>query len=114
SLAALRELIGPDAATDSAIARGAEWLGSRFAVEANPGKASGFSHVHWLSGACRAGTLLHQSRFGMHDWYVEGSAFLLSAQQADGAWRLEQGPFMRGEKNDVIDTCLAVLFLLRD
>jgi hypothetical protein len=114
SLAALLELIGPDAASDAAIARGTAWLGSHFAVEANPGKASGFSHVHWLSGTCRAGTLLHQSRFGTHDWYAEGSAFLLSAQQADGAWRLEQGPFMRGEKNDVIDTCLAVLFLLRD
>jgi len=114
SLAALRELIGPDGSTDAAIDRGLAWLGSHFSVEANPAKSSGFSHIHWLSSAGRAGTLLHQSRFGTHDWYAEGAAFLLSTQQADGAWRLEQGPFMKGEKNDVIDTCLAVLFLLRD
>jgi hypothetical protein len=114
SLAALLELIGPDPATDAAIARGVAWLASHFSVDANPAKSPGFSRVHWLYGAGRAGTLLHQDRFGTHDWYAEGSAFLLSAQQADGAWKLEQGPFMNAEKNDVIDTCLAVLFLLRD
>lgn len=114
SLAALRELMGPDPATDAAIARGSSWLGSRFGVDANPGKEAGFSHVHWLSALGRAGTLLRQDRFGSHDWYAEGSAFLLSTQQADGSWRLEQGKFMNNEKNDIVDTCLAVLFLLRE
>jgi len=114
SVAALRELIGPDPASDAAIARGLAWLGSHFAVEANPGKAAGFSHVHWISAAGRAGALAQQSRFGAHDWYAEGSAFLLSKQLQDGSWRLEHGKFMNSEKNDVIDTCLAVLFLLRD
>jgi hypothetical protein len=114
SLAALLELIGPDAASDAAIGRGAAWLGTHFGTAANPGKAPGFAHAHWLSGLARAGTLLHRDRFGAHDWYAEGSAFLLSSQQADGAWRLEQGKFMGTEKNDVIDTCLALLFLLRE
>jgi len=114
SLAALRELIGPDPSSDAALSRGSSWLGEHFAVDSNPGKAAGFSHAHWLSAAGRAGTLLRQDRFGVHDWFAEGSAFLLSKQQPDGAWRLEQGTFMHAEKNDVIDTCLAVLFLLRD
>jgi len=114
SLAALRELIGPDPEVDAALRRGVDWLGSHFALDSNPGKAAGFSHVHWLSALGRAGTLLRQERFGTHDWQAEGSAYLLSTQQADGAWRLEQGRFMASEKNDVIDTCLAVLFLLPD
>ena len=114
SLAALRALLGPDPSSDAAIARGTSWLASHFGVDATPGKAAGFSHVHWLSAAGRAGTLLRQDRFGAHDWFAEGSAFLLQTQQPDGAWRLEQGKFMHGEKNDVIDTCLAVLFLMRD
>jgi hypothetical protein len=114
ALAALQELLGPDAASDAAIRRGADWLGSRFATAANPGKAPGFAHAHWLSSLGRAGSLLRRERFGAHDWYAEGSAFLLSTQQADGAWRLEQGKFMGSEKNDVIDTCLAILFLRRE
>lgn len=114
SLAALRELLGPDAEIDAAVRRGSEWLGSRFAATVNPGKAPGFSHAHWLSAVGKAGTLLKHERFGGHDWFAEGSAFLLSAQQPDGSWTLEHGKFMGSEKNDIIDTCLAVLFLLRD
>jgi hypothetical protein len=114
TVAALRELTGPDSSCDAAIARGTSWMSSHFSVETNPGKAVGFSHMHWLAATGRAGRLLRQERFGTHDWYAEGSAFLLSTQQPDGAWRLEQGRFMNAERNDVIDTCLAVLFLLRD
>jgi hypothetical protein len=114
SLAALLELAGPDAASDAAIRRGVDWLGSHFGVTANPGKAVGFAHVHWLSAMGRAATLLRQEQIGAHDWYAEGSLFLLAAQRPDGAWALEQGKFMGSEKNDVIDTCLAVLFLLRE
>lgn len=114
SLAALQELIGPDAASDASIRRGIDWLGIHFETAANPGKRSGFSHIHWLSVVSRAGTLLKRDRFGPHDWFAEGSAFLLSSQQPDGAWRVElPNLFMAHEKNDVIDTCLAVLFLRR-
>lgn len=114
SLAALRELMGPDPASDAAIARGISWLSAHFRIDCNPGKAPGFSQMHWLSALGRAGTLLGQDRIGSHDGHAEGVAFLLSAQQADGSWRFEQGKFMNAEKNDLIDTCLAVLFLRRD
>lgn len=114
SLAALRELVGPEPAADLAMHRGTAWLEAHFSVGANPGKAAGFSHVHWLAAIGHAGELLRQERFGTHDWYSEGSAFLLSRQKRDGSWALEQGKFMGNEKNEIIDTCLAVLFLLRD
>ena len=114
SLAGLRELMGPDPSSEAAIARGTSWLAAHFTVETNPGKAAGFSHAHWLAAAGRAGTLLRQARYGDHDWYAEGSAFCSPPSGPTGAWRLEQGKFMNSEKNDVIDTCLALLFLLRD
>lgn len=112
ALAALREMIGPDAAADQAIRRGQAWLGGNFSADANPGKAAGFSHVHWLAGASRAASLLGVDRFGTHDWYAEGARFLLSRQKPSGEWNVE-GDFMKAEKNDIVDTCLAILFLTR-
>jgi len=103
SLAALQELIGR-IPQRRAIARGSSWLASHFAVDANPGKAAGFSHMHWLSAAvgrhaAEAGALRRPRLV------PEGSASCFSTQKSDGAWRLEQGKFMNSEKNDVIDTC---------
>lgn len=112
SLAALRTLLGPESATDSALQRGLGWLGENFAVDRNPKKAAGFSHSHWLLAAERAGLLLGTHKFGSHDWYAAGSAFLLSRQGAGGEWALE-GAFMKEEKYGIVDTCLAILFLAR-
>jgi len=112
SLAALGQLLGPDADAGAAIDRGSAWLAENFATAANPRKAAGFAHVHWLVAAERAGLLLGREAFGTHPWYSLGSAFLLSRQGADGEWALE-GDFMKGERNTVVDTCLAILFLTR-
>jgi hypothetical protein len=113
SLAALRSMLDPDPAADAALERGLAWLGANFATGINPKKAAGFSHVHWLAAAGRAGILLGAGRFGAHDWYAEGSGFLLAQQKPTGEWRIEEGDFMKVEKNDVLDTCLAILFLTR-
>jgi hypothetical protein len=113
SLAALRGLRGDDAASDKAIRRGQDWLGANFAVDRNPRKAPGFTHLHWLLAAARAGSLLSTERFGAREWYAEGADFLLQAQHPSGEWTVEQGEFMAREKNDVLDTCLAILFLKR-
>ena len=44
-----------------------------------------------------------------------GSAeFLLGSQHPTGQWTAEQGEFMASEKMDVLDTCLAILFLRRE
>jgi hypothetical protein len=110
SLAALRRMLGPDRTADGSMERGVAWLASNFQAEVNPKKSAGFSHVHWLAAAGRAGVLLDREVFGLHAWRAEGARFLLDRQRATGEWGLE-GDFMKNEKNDVVDTCLAILFL---
>ena len=113
SLAALREMREDDGRSDGAIRRGLEWLGANFTADRTPGKDPGFLPVHWLAMAGRAGQILATDRFGSHDWYAEGAAFLLQAQRSTGEWAVESGEFLGPEKTDVLDTCLAILFLRR-
>jgi len=110
SLAAIRDL-QKDPRSDDAIRRGLQWLGGNFAVDRNPRKDPGFVHLHWLVTAARAGVVLGTERFGAHDWYAEGAEFLMGSQRPTGQWTVEQGDFMKAERNDVLDTCLAILFL---
>jgi hypothetical protein len=115
AVAALAAIQGfqEDARVDAALRRGLDWLGANFTVDRNPRKDPGFVHLHWLVTAARAGTILEAGHFGAHDWYAEGADFLLQAQRQSGEWAVEQGDFMKGERNDVLDTCLAILFLRR-
>ena len=53
-------------------------------------------------------------RFGSHEWYAEGAEYLLRTQHPTGEWAVEQGEFMAKERTDVLDTCLAILFLKRE
>jgi len=112
ALAAIREIRGGEG--EAAIRRGVEWLGANFAVDHTPRKAPGFLPLHWLERAGRAGALLAVEHFGAHEWYAEGAEFLLGSQHPGGEWKGEQGQFMAGEKTDVLDTCLAILFLRRE
>ena len=96
------------------IRKGQSWLAANFGVDRNPGKDPGFVHLHWLVSAARAGELLRDERFGSHEWHADGTEFLLKAQQPTGGWTVEQGEFMAREKMDVLDTCLAILFLKRE
>jgi len=90
SLAALQELIGPNSLSDAAIARGSS--GWRLTSPSTPIPARPpDSPTCTGCRAGRAGTLLKQERFRRHDWFAEGSAFLLSTQKSDGAWRLSRG-----------------------
>jgi hypothetical protein len=114
SVAALAEMLGSDAGSTAAIRRGIAWTAGNYSVSANPRKAPGFSHLHWFVAVARAGALLGLERFGAHEWYAEGADALLAAQQPDGAWRLEDGEFMARERRDVLDTCLAILYLRRE
>lgn len=113
SLAALRGIRPDGGGSDRAIQRGVDWLGANFAADRTPRKTAGFLTIHWLVSAGRAGQILGLERFGTHDWYAEGADFLVQAQRASGEWLTEQGDFMAHEKNDVLETCLAVLFLRR-
>jgi ferric-dicitrate binding protein FerR (iron transport regulator) len=114
ALAALKEIHGDHGKPDAAMKNGVAWLGANFAADRTPRKAPGFLPLHWLSMAGHAGQLLATEHFGAHDWYAEGAEFLLRTQHPTGEWTAEQGEFMRTEKMDVLDTCLAILFLRRD
>jgi hypothetical protein len=113
ALAALREVHPDDRRSDAAIRRGGEWLAGSFLADRNPRKNEGFLAIHWLGAAAKAGQYLGTERFGDHDWYAEGAEFLLKSQHPSGEWKTEQGDFMNFEKNDVLETCLAILFLRR-
>ncbi|HVE41936.1 MAG TPA: prenyltransferase/squalene oxidase repeat-containing protein [Planctomycetota bacterium] len=112
ALAAIRELRGGEG--DVALRRGIEWIGANFAADHNPRKTPGFLPLHWLSMASRGGQLLAVEHFGSHEWYAEGADFLLASQRPGGEWTAEQGEFMKAERMDVLDTCLAILFLRRE
>jgi hypothetical protein len=112
ALTALERMRGSDPRLEE-IRRGEAWLAANFAADHNPRKDPGFVHVHWLVAASRAGDLLPTERFGSHEWYPEGADYLLAAQRPTGEWQVEQGEFLRIERNDVLDTCLAILFLRR-
>lgn len=113
ALAAIRDLREEDGRVHAAIGRGLEWLGGSFVADRNPRKDPGFLAIHWLAAAGRAGQILATERFGDHEWYAEGAEHLLKTQKPSGEWIGDEGEFMKHEKNDVLDTCLAILFLRR-
>lgn len=64
----------------------------------------------------RLGHYSQRRRFGDHDWYAEGAAWLLSIQNEDGAWRDGQrrGPLSRNSVTSAaVSTSFALLFLTR-
>jgi hypothetical protein len=104
----LSRLLRDEYATVAPVRRAVAWLHEHHALDRNPGKAAGFSHLHYWLALERLGESL-----GSNPWYAGGEEFLRSRQQSDGAWRIEQGSFMGREVGDVLDTCLAVIYLRR-
>ncbi|MEM6331128.1 MAG: DUF4159 domain-containing protein [Planctomycetota bacterium] len=92
---------------DDAIERGVAWLGRNFSVRRNPGRAPGAQiwHYYYLYGLERAGRLSARRFFGDHDWYREGTEYLVNAQ--DGLLNSWEG----AEGNRQISTAMALLFL---
>ena len=88
------------------IERAVDWLGKNFSVERNPGAEHWrFYYLHTLE---RTGRLTRQTRFGGHDWYAQGTEYLVRQQDMrTGSWkgrtRYEVGP--------TIATAFALLFL---
>ncbi|MBI3272187.1 MAG: terpene cyclase/mutase family protein [Planctomycetes bacterium] len=90
---------------DRGIYDGVAWLDANWTVETNPGGHR--SHYYYLYGLERVGMLGSIDFIGAHPWYAEGAAVLVKAQQPDGKWYTKT----EVEPGDVIDTCLALLFL---
>jgi hypothetical protein len=94
--------------------RGLEWLGRHFSVASNPSEGSartrGFSQsylLYYLYGVERVGRMTANRFIGQHDWYREGSEFLVRAQdRISGSWK---GVGVEGDEQ--IATALALLFL---
>jgi hypothetical protein len=109
------------APVDRALRDGAAWIARDFSVTKNPGNESNggggggggrvrAGHLlYYLYGLERAGVLLLVPKFGEHDWYVEGAAEIVKAQNADGSWDAKD----EGTVGPVCDTCFSLLFLAR-
>ncbi len=93
-------ILGYDWKRDPNVHAGLAWLRENFSVTDNPKRGKQW-HYYYLYGLERAGMLYGTDHLGRHDWYAEGAAYLLGAQNAGGSW------------GDVNDTCFAILFLRR-
>ncbi len=93
---------------DKALQNGISWLARSFSSTHNPGAGGHGWMLYYIYGVERAGRLSGQRFFGDHDWYREGTAMLLSTQNAvDGHW---EGTASH-EKSPVCGTSFALLFL---
>ena len=102
----VRCCLQPDA-DDDCIRQGLQWLGSHFSTGSNPGGGSAWMH-YYLYGVERVGRLTTRRFIGGHDWYREGSDWLVRRQiRLSGYWKGTG----TGEGNPLIDTSLALLFL---
>jgi hypothetical protein len=63
------------------------------------------SEYYFLWSLERVAVVYGLKSVGDKDWYAIGSAYLMSRQQADGAWR--------GNLGEAVDTCFALFFLRR-
>lgn len=104
---------------DASVLSGIAWLAHHFSPTGNPNvdKAVGNSYslvpdgamyYYYLYAVERTGLLFGTEKFGAREWYPEGAAVLLKAQQADGSW-----PPTDTHRKAVWDTCFSILFLRR-
>jgi hypothetical protein len=82
------------------------WLEKRFTVRANPGQ--NVFPLYYLYGLERVGRLTAHRFIGGHDWYREGTDWLVRHQDSLSYFWKGVGP---GEQNELIGTSFALLFL---
>jgi hypothetical protein len=108
-----KSILGPQvgkkeaAEIDQAVWDGFAWLSLNWSVTRNPKTPR--SHMYFLYGLERVGTLGMFQRIVTHAWYAEGADVIVRLQTAEGCWdsRLEVQP------SNIFDTCFALLFLRR-
>jgi hypothetical protein len=105
-----REVFNPDGTAtrcgnyeeDKELQAGLKWIGLAFTPDYR--RAIYYS----LYGLERAGRLSGQRFLGDHDWYREGCAFLVQAQnKEDGSWPVKGGP----DGHPIVTTSFSLLFL---
>jgi len=88
--------------------RGLDWMAAHFDVRQNI-NSGGTWHFYYLYGLERIGRLSGRRFFGQNDWYREGAALLVRAQDKfQGFWQ-GQGT----ESNGLITTSFSLLFLAK-
>ncbi|MEO0530662.1 MAG: DUF4159 domain-containing protein, partial [Planctomycetota bacterium] len=96
---------------DEAIAKGLAWLGRNFSVRGNPmgRKIVDDWHYYYLYALERAGRLSARRFIESHDWYREGTEYLVTEQdRLTDAWRGG-----RTEGDATVTTSFALLFLAK-
>ena len=92
---------------------GFAWLDSKWAVDKNPPPGGPAWHYYYLYGLERACAFAGRDHVGRHDWYAEGSEYLVGHQQGDGRWSTGALGAKEMEPSDLCDTAWALLFLKR-
>lgn len=96
---------------DEAIAKGLAWLGRNFSVRGNPvgRRIADDWHYYYLYALERAGRLSARRFIDQHDWYREGTEYLVTEQDPlTDTWRGG-----RTEGDATITTSFALLFLAK-
>jgi hypothetical protein len=78
-----------------------QWLEKHFNPRKNPKDPAGHYHFYWLYSVERVGIAAGYKYFGTHNWFQEGAAHLVKAQNGNGSW------------GQLHETCFAILFLYK-
>jgi hypothetical protein len=98
-----------DEADSDRIDRAMQWLGNNFQVTHNPLHGSPMTwHLYYLYGVERVGRLTAQRFIGGHDWYREGTDYLINHRYSVSDHWKGSPP---AEDTEVIATSLALLYL---
>lgn len=117
ALASYKFMLKEDIKKSKSFQKASEWLCNNFAVDRNPGMPSNStSHLYYfLYGLERAGAFSNMEKFGSHNWYKEGSNYIVKNQLQDGHWSSSKdskpGKGVKPLDYTVSDTCFAILFL---
>ena len=96
-----------DAVSETRLRRGFNWLEKNFRVDTNPGGGGQYLY-YYLYGVERVGRMTGQRFIGQHDWYREGTKFLIRGKEGQSVvWR------GGGVEDELVSTSFALLFLSR-
>ena len=92
---------------NKAVEKGIGWIKNNFVVSTGSKLPRTFYHLYGLE---RTGRLTGQRFFGEHDWYREGSKFLVRQQHPDGSWWHNE-PAGGWDRWPIVSTSFALMFL---
>ena len=103
---------GYNEAADPNIERGLNWLGDHFQGFFSNGIMNVVTQWYGIYGLERIGVASGRKYLGTHNWFVEGSDWLMRTQNPDGSWGTPSDIWGFNQQN-VLDTSFAILFLAR-